>query len=195
MSQEQILIQIPEQSLNLGQAGCGYRPPSEASNPISFTSDSVGVAGNAVDGATRLAEQRTGKRIMIGDNFKIYKNFNGNQYVATVRVINVMAKVGVGTFAVSTIVDGYELVKTHMDPAADRDGKIVKSVKYGATLAVGVVGLAIGGVPGIILGVAYFALDKTGLVDRVIKGIYNEVTCNIAPAVRPQCRMGLLMIA
>jgi hypothetical protein len=183
MASNDLLIQIPEQSVKLAQAGCGYRPPSDPANPVSFTSDTVGVAGNAADAATRLAEHRTGKRIMIGDNLKIYKNFNGNQYVATVRVLKIMEKVGVGTFAVSTIVDGYDLVKEHLNPNADRDGKVVKSIKFGVTVAVGVVGLAIGGIPGIILGVAYYALDKSGLADKIITGIYNEVTCNIAPAV------------
>jgi hypothetical protein len=34
-----------------------------------------------------------------------------------------------------------------------------------------------------VLGVVYFVADKFGLVDKVVAAIYNEVNCNIVPAV------------
>jgi hypothetical protein len=183
MSRQQILIQVPAQSVALAEAGCGYRPVADFPNPISLTSDSLGAAGNIAVAKVEGIEKQTGKRLMIGDNLKIYKNFNGNQYVATVRITQVLVKVGVGTFVVSTIVDGYELLQAHLDPQLSRDGKVVKSIKFGVTLAVGVVAFTLGAIPAMVVGVVYFGLDKTGLLDHTIAAIYNEVVCNIAPAV------------
>jgi hypothetical protein len=183
MNERQILIQVPTQSVAAAQAGCAYQPPWEPPNPISHTADSVGALGSAVDAAARNAEHKTGKRITVGTNGKIYRNFNGNQYVTTFRVIRVMEKVGVGTFLVATVVEGYDLWQAYQDPNANQDGRMIKTAKYGLTVMVGVVGLAIGGAAGIVLGVVYFVADKFGLVDKVVAAIYNEVNCNIVPAV------------
>lgn len=91
-----------------------------------------GRANSGVTAAASATEVVAG-RSSIGGNLKFYENFNGNQYVATVRVATIARTLGQATF-----VGGFAL-----DAAQVYNGDL-SGGKFATNTAVGAYGLIVG---------------------------------------------------
>ena len=115
---------------------------------LGYVNDGLNAVGTVAGGAELFTQANAGARIT-------YTTLNGaSSWVSSAKVVSTFKAVGTYTFVGSVVVDLTLGATGYQTP-----GKTVTNI------GVGIGAWAIGGIPGIIIGVGYTVLDKTGCFD------------------------------